>query len=176
MITRTRRGVSLGSRLLFAVVLLSAATLAATRQAQAAGSSIEGHWSLVSVVTEKDGKKSDTMGPNPLGLFIFDPSGRYAFQLYRSDLPKIASNARDTATPDEKAAIFIGSFSHYGTYTVDEKEGIFTIRPAASTLPNWVGQNLKRTFSVSGDELKIFNPASSRDPSARAYLVFTRAK
>ncbi len=176
MSTRTRRSVGPWSRLLFAIALLSAATLAGTRHAQADASSLVGHWSLASVITEKDGQKSEPMGSNPLGLFIFDASGRYAFQLYRNNLPKVASNARDTATADEKEKIFLGSLSHYGTYTANEKEGYFTIHPAASTFPNWVGQYLKRTFTVAGDELKIFNPASSRDPSAKAYLVFTRAK
>ena len=37
-----------------------------------------GTWTLVSVVTERDGRKFDTYGPNAKGLLVFDATGRYS--------------------------------------------------------------------------------------------------
>lgn len=176
MRTMPRFGVASATRLICATAVLCAAPTAWAQQSQGLRASLEGHWILVSAITEKDGTKTAAMGPDPLGLFIFDASDRYAIQLYNQGLPKVASNARNTATADEIKAIYQGSLAHYGTYTVNDKEGSFTIRATGSTFPNWVGRDLHRKFTVTGDELTIFNPASSRDPNAKAYLVLKRAK
>jgi hypothetical protein len=46
-----------------------------------------GTWSLVSVVTERDGKKSDAYGPNAKGSLVFDANGRYSIIFIAADLP-----------------------------------------------------------------------------------------
>lgn len=138
---------------------------------------LEGSWTLVSIVNEKDGVKSDSpMGANPLGLFIYDRGGRYSVQIYRQGLAPIAANDRNKGTAEEYKAIMQGSLSHFGTYTVDEKAGTFTIRPVAGNYPNWVGKDQPRKFTVTGDELKILNPSSSGDPASKSYLTLKRAK
>ncbi|MGZ6292174.1 MAG: lipocalin-like domain-containing protein, partial [Syntrophales bacterium] len=98
-----------------------------------------GLWTLVSVTNEQDGKITEPFGPNPKGLFIYDRSGRYAVLQFKADIPKFSSNSRDKGTPEENKAVVLGSNAHFGTYTVNEKEGYFTVRPEASTFPNWVG-------------------------------------
>ena len=121
-----------------------------------------GHWTLVSITNVENGKITEPLGPNPKGVFIFDRSGRYAVLHFRADLPKFASNNREKGTPEEIKAVVIGSLAHFGTYSVNEKEGTYTILPEAGTFPNWVGIEQKRSFSISNDELKITNPGSSR--------------
>jgi len=133
-----------------------------------------GHWTLVSVKNEQGGKTTEPLGPNPKGLFIFDRSGRYVVLQFRADLPKFASNRRDKGTPEENKAIVQGSSAHFGTYTVNEKEGSYTVRPEAATFPNWVGVDQKRFFSISGDELKIVNPSGSSGGTST--LILKRAK
>jgi len=133
-----------------------------------------GHWTLVSLKNEQDGKITDSFGPNPKGLFIFDRSGRYVVLQFRSDLPKFTSNRRDKGTPEENQAVIIGSSVHYGTYKVNEKEGSYSVLPEAATFPNWVGVEQKRFFSISGDELKITNPTGSRGGTTT--LILKRAK
>jgi hypothetical protein len=133
-----------------------------------------GYWTLVSIKNEQDGKTTEPLGPNPKGLFIFDRSGRYVVLQFRADLPKFASNRRDKGTPEENRAVILGSAAHFGTYTVNEKEGFFSIRPEAATFPNWVGVDQKRFFSISGDELKIVNPSGSRGGTST--LILKRAK
>ena len=134
-----------------------------------------GHWTLVSVTFQTDGKTVDAFGPNPKGLFIYDSSGRYSIVITRPGVPKFASNARDSGTADENKAAVQGSLAHFGTYTVNEKEGSYTVKIEASSVPNWVDTEQKRLFSVTGDELKITNPTSSVGAGA-AQLVLKRAK
>ncbi len=148
-------------------------TFSQQKAANKAGQLI-GHWTLVSVKNEQDGKTTEPLGRNPKGLFIFDRSGRYVVLQFRADLPKFASNSRYKGTPEENKAVVQGSSAHFGTYTVNEKEGFYTVRPEAATFPNWVGVDQKRFFSISGDELKIVNPTGSRGGTTT--LILKRAK
>lgn len=169
------------ARFLSAVISLLLLSLSATpatwaqEKAGASAKQLVGHWTLVSNVNEKDGKKTEVFGPNPKGLFIFDSSGRYAILIFRATLPKIASNSRETATAEENKAIVQGSLAHFGTYTVNDKEGSFTIRPQGSTFPNWGGADQLRKFAITGNELKITNPSPSVG-AGTSYLTLKRAK
>ena len=154
-----------------AVVMPFAASDACAQQKVAnTAEQLIGHWTLVSAKNEQDGKTTESFGPNPKGLFIFDRSGGYAVLQFRADLPKFASNSRDKGTPEENKAVVLGSSAHFGTYSVNEKEGTYTIRPEAGTFPNWVGNDQKRWFSISKDELKITNPSGSRGQTSTLIL------
>ena len=151
-----------------AVVMPFAASDASAQQkAVSTAEQLIGLWTLVSVNTEQDGKITEPFGTNPKGLFIFDRSGRYAVLQFRPDIPKFASNSRDKGTPEENKAVVLGSNVHFGTYSVNEKEGSYSARPEAGTFPNWVGIDQKRSFSVSKDELTIINPGGSRGGEPR---------
>jgi len=159
----------------FALVMpFSALDACAQQKAASTAEQIIGYWTLVSVKNELDGKVSESFGPNPKGLFIYDRSGRYVVLQFRPDLPKFASNSRDKGTPEENKAVVLGSSVHYGTYTVNEKEGSFSLLPEAATFQNWVGVEQKRFFSISEDELKITNPSGST--GGVSTLILKRAK
>jgi hypothetical protein len=161
----------------FAVVMPFAASDACAQQKAAnTGEQLIGHWTLVSVKNEQDGKTTEPLRPDPKGLFIFDRSGHYALLMFVSDLPKFASNNRNKGTPEENKAVVVGSLAHFGTYSVNEKEGSFSLRPEASTFPNWVGIDQKRFFSVSKDELKITNPNPSGSTGGTNTLILKRAR
>jgi hypothetical protein len=157
------------------VISFAASDACAQQKAPKTGNPLIGTWTLVSLKNEQDGKTTEPLGPNPKGLFIFDRSGRYAFLMFLPDLPKFASNSRDKGTPEENRAIVVGSLAHFGTYSVNEKEGSFSVRPEASTFPNWVGIDQKRLFSISKDEFKMTNPSSSRGSGVNT-LILKRAK
>ena len=89
-----------------------------------------GTWTLVSVVTERDGKKSDAYGPNAKGSLVFDANGRYSIIFIAADLPKFVSGIRSTGTADENKAVVAGSLAHFGTYVVDEADKSFTFQRA----------------------------------------------
>jgi hypothetical protein len=155
--------------LLFLGVVLSASEVFAQTAKDLAGT-----WTLVSVVTEQEGKMSDTFGPNPKGILMVDANGRYVITFARADLPKVASNNRTTATPEENKAIVGGSLTHFGTVSVNEADKTFTFKIETATFPNWDGTEQKRPFTVTGDELKYMVAAASGGGAAT--VVWKRAK
>ena len=120
-----------------------------------------GTWTLVSSITEQAGNKFDTFGPNAKGVLIYDANGRYAIIFIGSNLPKFASNNRATGTADENKAIVGGSLAHFGTFVVNEADKSFTFRVDSATFPNWDNTDQKRSFVITGDELKYTTPAGS---------------
>ena len=159
----------------FAVVMpFAASNTCAQQKAANTAEQLIGLWTLVSIKTEQDGKTTEPYGPNPKGLFVFDRSGRYAVLQFSPDIPKFVSNSRDKGTAEENKAVVLGSNCHFGTYSVNEKEGSYTVRPEAGTFPNWVGIDSKRLFSISKDELKITNPSGSRGGTSTLILKRVR--
>ena len=155
--------------LLFLGVVLSAGTVFAQTVKDLAGT-----WTLVSSVTEQGGNKTDTYGPNPKGILTVDANGRYVLAFVRADLPKVASNNRTTATPEENKAIVQGSNTHFGTLSVNAADKTITFKIETSTFPNWDGTEQKRPFTVTGDELQYTVPAASGGGTAT--VVWKRAK
>ena len=133
-----------------------------------------GTWTLVSVVTEQGGNKTDAWGPNPKGILMVDANGRYVITFARADLPKVASNNRTTATPEENKAIVGGSLTHFGTIFVNAADKTFTFKIETATFPNWDGTEQKRAFTVTGDELMYTVPTASGGGTAT--VVWKRAK
>ncbi len=136
---------------------------------------IQGSWTLVSIVNEKDGKKTEEFGPNPRGSLILTPDGRFSLIIMRATLPKFASNNREQGTAEENQAIVKGSIAYFGKYkVVSEKEGKVNMTVEANTFPNLDGQSWDRVISLKGDELKITNPKPS--VGGTNYHIYKRAK
>jgi hypothetical protein len=133
-----------------------------------------GTWTLVSVVTERDGRKFDTYGPNAKGLLVFDANGRYSIIFIAGDLPSFASGNRSRGTADESKAVVAGSLAHFGTYIVDEADKSFTFEIDRATFPNWDGRNNRRAFVIRGDEIHFTDPHASA--GGVATTIFERAK
>jgi hypothetical protein len=120
-----------------------------------------GTWTLISALSERDGNKSDTFGPNAKGVLMFDANGHYMITFIGSNLPKFASNNRATGTADENKAVVGSSLAHFGTYVVNEADKSLTYRIESATFPNWDKTDQKRSFVITGDELKYTVPAGS---------------
>jgi hypothetical protein len=134
-----------------------------------------GTWTLVSwEQINKDGTKLQRFGTNPKGIATFDANGRLFLMFARPDLPKIASLNPTTATPEEAKAVVAGSLAYFGTYTVNDADKVIMMRLDASTLPNQVGSDQKRTItSLTTDELKYDTIALAGD---KISIVFRRAR
>ena len=63
----------------------------------------------------------------------------------------------------------------FGTYTVNEANKSFTVRFEGSSYPNNTGVEQTRPFTLTGDDLKIINPANTAS-GAQSELVYKRAK
>ena len=46
-----------------------------------------GTWTVVSLINERDGKRTQPFGPNPKGYFMFDSSGHFSIISYVPTVP-----------------------------------------------------------------------------------------
>jgi len=152
--------------------MVSAASMLAQDGKGVTAKQLVGTWKSVSVTNERDGKKVDAFGPNPQGITVFTRNGRFVRVETRSDLPKFASNNRNTGTPNENLAVMQGSIAYFGTYSCNAAEKSCTYHIEGSTFPNWVGADQKRVLTLTGDELRETNPAAST--GGNAVLVWKR--
>ena len=159
-----------------AAAMLAFAVSAGAGAAQPAKSlkdQIVGTWNfVVAEVTAPDGKKSFPFGETPKGILIFTADGRFAQIHVASDVPKIASNNRLTATPEEYAEIMRRSLSVFGTYTVDEAKKAVTYNIVSASFPNWQGEAQTRTIDkLTDDEFVNTNPgvAGGRGSASNFY-------
>ena len=133
-----------------------------------------GTWTLVSVVTERDGRKFDSYGPNAKGMLVFDANGRYSIIFIAGGLPSFGSGNRSSGTADEAMAVVAGSLAHFGTYVVDEADKSLTLQIERATFPNWDGKSKRRSYVIRGDELRFMEQHSSA--GGPATTIFERAK
>ncbi len=152
-------------------LLISAATSIAGHAFGQSAKDIAGSYAIVSVTVVHGDKKIEPFGPSPKGVMMLDANGRYVVTLMRPELPKFASNNRNTGTADENKAIVAGSFTHFGTYSVTDGSIIFHLEN--STFPNWDGEEQRRALTVSGDELSYTLTSTI---GGTATVVWKRAK
>jgi Lipocalin-like domain len=142
--------------------------------AQSARAQLVGTWLLVSNYNERpDGSRFEPLGPNPVGMLIFDASGRMTSQQMRSGLPQFVSNNRQEGTPEENKAIVQGVLCFFGTYSVNDADHTLNFHIESSTFPNWNGTDQKRAFTVTEDELTYTSPGSS---GGIAHVAWKRAR
>ncbi len=151
------------------LVLVSLALVAGPVRAQTA-KDVVGIYKFVSETREKDGTKTEIRGND--GRLVLDANGSYVLTTINTELPRVASNNRMTATPDEAKAIVSGSLTHFGTYSVVDNALVFKVERA--TFANWNGIEQKRPFTLTGDELKYTLPVASGGGSVT--LTWRRAK
>jgi hypothetical protein len=157
-----RRTVLSNSAAVLGLALLSDTSLG---QPKSLKDQLVGSWTLVSWErTLPNGSKVHSYGDNPKGVITFGADGRIFVMFARPDLPKIASSVPQTATAEEAKAIVGGSIAYFGTYTVNDADKVISFRLEASTLPNQLAIDQKRTItSLTADELKIDTNAVNGD-------------
>ena len=155
------------------LALALSAGAAAAQPAKSLKEQIVGTWNFViAEVTAPDGKKSYPFGETPKGILIFTADGRFAQIHVAGDVPRIASNNRMTATPEEYAAIMRRSLSVFGTWTVDEAKKTVTYNIVSASYPNWEGEAQTRTIDkLTADEFVNTNPgvAGGRGSASNFY-------
>ncbi len=134
---------------------------------------IIGSWTFGSAInTRPDGSKFNSWDPNATGSLIYHPNGRFSFMIMRSDIPKFE---REKATPEQHKAAVQGVIAYHGTYTVSEADKTIVHRVRGSSFAAFNGTEQKRIVtSVTADELKYVNPASSF--GAKVDSTWKRAK
>ena len=121
-----------------------------------------GAWRLISFEErQSDGEIKYPYGRTPVGLLIYDATGRMSVQVMRSDRAALSSNDLQEAALEEIKAAVEGFTAFFGTYEIDEEAGTIIHYVEGHLLPGSVGKDLKRSFEFSGDRL-ILNPSPSR--------------
>src|ERR1700730_17073168 len=121
-----------------------------------------GTWTLVSSdQVRPDGSKLKQFGANPKGIHVFAVNGGCFLMIASADNSQIASKDLSKANSEDVGGLIPESIAYYGTYTVNEAEKVAILHLEASTFPNQVGTDQKRTItSLTADELKFSNPAA----------------
>jgi hypothetical protein len=134
-----------------------------------------GAWTLVSNDNvAPNGARRQIFGPHPAGILILDASGRYAQIMADPDRPKFKGRTRLEGTPEENTAVVRATAAHFGTWSVNEADKSLTMHMVINIFPNDDDTDSKRSFTLTGDELKQVNPGPSSGGTAE--VVFKRAK
>lgn len=136
---------------IFPGILLAASIVPAAADT---GPSLTGTWTLVAAdVQHPDGTRGRDYGADPRGLLMVDAKGRYSLQIFKSERSKFIENDKAKGTADEYKGAVMGASTHYGTIEVDPAKQVITFHIENSSYPNWIGQDQKRNYELSGDEL-----------------------
>jgi Lipocalin-like domain len=167
------------------VGLLLAVGHANASQPEGVAGQLVGSWSLVSrVTTTADGTvlADPGLSATPKGLLIYDRSGHMAAQLSRPGrtvemLGDECREAQKVKGTNDTVQSILGYDAYFGTYTVNEKEGIVTHNVESALFPGDVGKHVARRFALAGDTLTIKFNTTTRDGTAvTRTLVWTRLK
>jgi lipocalin-like protein len=144
-------------------LLVAVVPTTAVAQEKTLKQQLVGTWNLTAWErTAPDGTKVHAYGSNPKGVAYFGADGRFFVFFTRGDLPRLSSNDRSKATPEEAKRVMDGTIAYAGTYTLDEPSKTIAYRIEVTSFPNQLGQDQKRVItSLTGDELKFTNPGAS---------------
>jgi hypothetical protein len=141
------------------LVLACALLLGVSARPLAQQPTVVGTWRLVSYDTQTaDGVKSYPLGQDLEGLAIYLPNGRVSIQFMKRERPLFKSGDAWRGTLEEERAAFEGFFGYAGRYTIDAARSIVTHHLEIASAPNYVGTDLVRTFSMSGNRLTLRTP------------------
>jgi hypothetical protein len=100
------------------------------------------------------------------------PNGRYSLILTRAEVPKFAANDRFERYSRGESGGGARVHARFGSYTVSEADGAFTLKVEGSSFPNEIGCEQKRLVeSLAGDELKFSIPTTS---GVKPYVTLRR--
>ena len=134
-----------------------AKTVAAARKP----SPLVGTWKLVSIdERDADGKPVTPLdyGPAPIGIIMYDASGHMSAQAMRRDRPRLDTEDVHRVPAEQAKQAFAGYNGYFGTYTVDERAGTVVHHVEGALTPNWVGNDQRRRFTLTGDKLVLEPP------------------
>lgn len=103
----------------------------------------EGRWS--------DGRVTQPYGKEPGGMLMYDGAGSFSGQIMAWERPSFATGNLLKGSETEVRAAFEGYVAYYGSYTVDEPEGLMIHQVEGSFFPNWIGERQIRKFEFTVD-------------------------
>ena len=87
---------------------------------------------------------------------MYDGRGRFSGQIMAQGRPAFAAGNLLKGSGDEVRAAFEGYVAYYGSYAVNETEGLMVHQVEGSFFPNWIGEQQVRTFEfTNGGQLEL---------------------
>ena len=146
-------------RLTGALVAMLAGLAAADAHVATRAFPLQGTWTLVAAdKVLPDGQTARDYGEQPKGRLVVDARGRYSLQIFKSERLRFATDNKADGSTDEMKSAVMGSSTHYGTMTMDERAGVLVFAIEGSSFPNWEGTTQRRQYSLDGAELRYKVP------------------
>jgi hypothetical protein len=95
------------------------------------------------------------LGPDPLGILMYDRSGHFAAQFMKRERDGAPAAIAVGAIDPNNSRARDGYDAYFGVYSVHEPSGTVTQRLVGALSADNVGQTLTRAMAVEGDELTI---------------------
>jgi Lipocalin-like domain len=135
-----------------------------------------GTWMYSMAYTEfPDGRRIDQFKANPYGMFLIAENGTYAHVLLSRGRPKVQSGTLKGAPNHDLRTLSEGVLAHYGSYTVNENAGTFTVTIDGSSFPNFEGVRQTRTIlKLNDEELMYVNHLSPAGGGAKVVAALKR--
>ncbi len=142
--------------------------------AQEIANELVGTWELESVEElDASGRwvPSDRLGIEPSGFIVYDSAGNVMVQIMGKDrplLPEVDPDAPydrrsgiESATRDQLGEIVRDYVAYFGPYEVNSEDQSVIHRRRGHLVPNVVGEDAKRFFSVDGNTLTLIHPGGA---------------
>jgi len=118
--------------------------------------SLIGTWRLVSYqAQDAQGKISNPLGKNLLGLLCYTNDGFMSMQVMREDRPGYSSSDLYISPMEEMAAAGGVYVAYAGRFSVDEAAATVTHHVQLSSSPPWIGTDQTRTVALRAGRLYL---------------------
>ena len=136
-----------------------------------------GIWKLISFQAEAgDGAVIYPFGRDVAGLLIIDAKGYFSAQVMDTKRPSFKSDDPRGGTPDEVRMAFENYIGYYGTFDLDETKAAVIFHVRGAWLPNWIGTDQIRYYSLGENRLSISTaPVLFDGKKAVGKLIWERA-
>jgi hypothetical protein len=125
----------------------------------AADARFVGTWRLISQHTRlPDGTMTPSRGDAPSGVIMYDVYGNMAVQLMRTD-----NHVTEFTDLMLLETAMRGFHAYFGTYEVDEAEGVVRHHVIGAGYPDYRGTIQVRQFSFEGDTLTLQAPTPGEE-------------
>ena len=105
-----------------------------------------GTWKIISLeVPDKNGQVSYPFGREPRGYISYDSTGHMGVHIMNIERPK----------PDTGTNIARGYLAYFGTYEINEKDGVVVHHMEGNTNPGLTGTDYIRYYDFDGDILTL---------------------
>jgi len=142
-----------------AMVAMLAGLAARDTPAPTSAFPLQGTWTLVAAdKILPNGETTRDYGDSPQGRLVVDAKGRYSLQIFKSERLRFASDSKADGSTDEMKSAVMGSSTHYGTMSIDERAAVLVFAIEGSSFPNWEGTIQKRQYTFDGAELRYKVP------------------